>query len=359
MNIITQSISLNQGTGVYPLDHKGDFLKNIDQIQILTWGVKKKLPLIPPKHRVKKIVRETEGISLSAKKRLIKMTADMEELGAKVSHMATFTLPPARWEAIPNDQKSAVWCTAKRKLLKALGKLLSRQGKETSNFWFQEFQQKNGRGAPHLHVFVNVGELNDEEWQKMLKSLIRIWKNSLNWNVDKDGIFPAQSVDFNRMKKRDFRYARKYASKAEQKNAPFKANWGNWWGRSGIWRKIKSHDYSPNLNLLSENDQEALLKVFRNNTWLTWSMLEYRNKDLHDKLQAIMLKPFDYSRMRDKHTTVGRVFFKQVDARNNKKDDMLFFKNTSSSFSSSIQIIPHPLLHDNDTCVSDFVQENL
>jgi len=341
MNIITQSTNLNQdqkGYGVYPLDHKYDLSK----IQVFPWGIKKQSPLIPSKHRVNKIVRKSDGISLSAKKRLIKMTSAMEEYGAQVSHMATFTLPHQRWEEIPDDQKATIWRTIKSKLLKALGKLLSRQGKETSNFWFQEFQQKNNRGAPHLHVFINVGELNDEEWQNMLHSLIHIWQNSMNWNVDEDGTFPSQSVDFHHMRKRDFRYARKYASKKEQKNAPFKANWGNWWGRGGVWKKIKLNDYSADLNLLSEDDQDKIFKVFRNNTWLTWSMLQYRNKDLHDKLQAILLKPFDYNQ-KERYTTVGRVFFKRAITRENKKDDMLFFKNTSPSFSSSIKIIPHPL----------------
>jgi len=339
MNIITQSISLNQGTGVYPLDHKYD----INQIQVFPWGIKKQSPLIPSKHRGHKIVRKSDGISLSAKKRLIKMTSAMEEYGAQVSHMITFTLPRQRWEEISDDQKATIWRTIKSKLLKALEKLLSRYIEETSYLWFQEFQEKNNRGAPHLHVLVSVGELNDTEWQNMLHSLIHIWQNSMNWNVDKDGIFPDQSVDFNRMRKRDFRYARKYASKAEQKNAPFKANWGNWWGRGGVWKKIKMHDYAVDLNLLSTDDQDKIIKVFRNNTWLTWGLLKSRNKDLHDKLQTILLKPFDYNQ-KERYTTVGRVFFKRVITEDNKKDDMLFFKNTSSSFSSSIQIIPHPLL---------------
>jgi hypothetical protein len=339
VDIITQSTNLNQA-GVYPLDHKYD----INQIQVFPWGVKQQSPLIPAKHRGHKIVRKSDGISLSAKKRLIKMTSAMEEYGAQVSHMITFTLPRQRWEEISDEQKAMIWRTIKSKLLKALEKLLSRQSEDVAYFWFQEFQQKNGRGAPHLHVLINVGELNDTEWQNMLHSLIHIWQNSMNWDIKKDGEFPSQSVDFNRMKKRDFRYARKYSSKAKQKDAPYKANWGNWWGRGGIWKKIKLNDYSPDLNLLSENDQDKIFKVFRNNTWLTWSLLRYRDKDLHDKLQAIMLKPFDYSRVRDKHTTVGRVFFKRAITRENKKDDMLFFKNTSSSFSSSIQIIPHPLL---------------
>jgi len=356
MDIITQVGPTKQG--VYPLDHKYDF--DIDQIRIMTWGVKKKLPLIPSsKHLVMKIDRKTDGISLSATKRLIKITSAMEELGAKISHMATFTLPPARWEAIPNDQKSAVWRTAKRKLLKALGKLLSRQSENGAYFWFQEFQQKNGRGAPHLHVLIDVGQLPNNEWRKMLKSLIRIWKNALNWN-DEDGVFPAQSVDFNRMKKRDFRYARKYASKAKQKDAPFVDNWGNWWGRGGIWKKIKMHDYSVNLNLLSKTDQEALMKTFRRNTWLTWGMLNYRDKNLHDKLQAIMLKPFNYNQT-GRGTTVGKVFFERVRTNDNKKDDM-FFKNTSSSFSPFIQIIPRPLstcqeiIKDEENAVKSIMQ---
>jgi len=342
VDIITQSTNLNQA-GVYPLDHKYDILKNIDQIQVLTWGIKKQSPIIPPKHVVAKIVRQSDGISLSAKKRMIKITSAMEQLGVKVSHMITFTLPHQRWEEISDDQKAKTWRVIKSKILKALEKLLSRQGKETSYFWFQEFQQKNSRGAPHLHVLIDVGQLSDEEWQNMLHSLIHIWQNSMNWNVDKDGIFPDQSVDFGRMKKKDFRYARKYASKAKQKDAPFEANWGNWWGRGGVWKKIKLHDYAVDLNLLSTDDQDKIIKVFRNNTWLTWGLLKSRNKDLHDKLQTILLKPFDYNQ-KERYTTVGRVFFKRVITEDNKKDDMLFFKNTSSSFSSSIQIIPHPLL---------------
>jgi len=355
MNIITQIDPTKQG--VYPLDHKYDILKNIDsidQIRVLNWGVKKKLPLIPSKHVVVKIDRKTDGISLSAKKRLIKITSAMEQFEVKVSHMITFTLPRQRWEAIPNDQKATVWLAIKRKILRALEKLLSRYSKETSNLWFQEFQEKNGRGAPHLHVLVNIGRLSDTEWHKMLKRLIHIWKNSLNWN-DKDGEFPSQSVDFGRMKKSDFRYARKYASKTEQKNAPFKANWGNWWGRGGVWKKIKIHDYSVNLNLLSNDDQDKLLKVFRNNTWLTWGMLNYRNKDLHDKLQKILLLPFDYNQ-EGRGSATGKAFyerFKQVITEDNKKDDAPLSNHiVSLSFPTSqiIQQSPTPCQEATNPC---------
>jgi len=367
MDIITQSVSLNQGIGVYPLDHKYDKNKNIDQIQILTWGLKWNLPVIFPRGKKKKLYRktETEGISLSSKKRLIKMTSAMEQLGAKVSHMATFTLPPARWEAVPDDLKAKIWRTAKKKLLKGIEKLLSRQNKETSYFWFQEFQEKNGRGAPHLHVLIDVGQLSDNEWLNMLHSLIKMWKNSLNWDIGEDGVFPAQSVDFNRMKKKDFRYARKYASKTEQKNAPFIANWGRWWGRGGVWKTIKPHDYAVNLNLLSKNDQEELIRVFKRNTWLTWGLLKYRNKDLHEKVQSLLLQPFDYSGVEDKHTAVEKMIFERVITELNKKDDMLFFKNTSSSFSSSIQIIPHPLstcqeiIKDEENAIKSSIQLSL
>jgi len=358
MDIITQSTNLNQDQGVYPLGHKYD----INQIRVLNWGVKKKLPLIPSKHVVVKIDRKTDGISLSAKKRLIKITSAMEQLDARVSHMITFTLPPARWEAVPNNQKAQMWRTVKRKILRALEKLLTRYNEETSYLWFQEFQQKNGRGAPHLHVLINVGQLPNDEWQKMLKRLIHIWKNSLGWDIEKDGAFPAQSVDFNRMKKKDFRYARKYASKAKQKDAPFVDNWGNWWGRGGIWKKIKMHDYSVNLNLLSKTDQEALMKTFRRNTWLTWGMLNYRDKNLYDKLQTILLKPFDYNRTAGRGTTVGKMFFERVSTNDNKKDDMFFFKNTSSSFSPFIQIIPRPLstcqeiIKDEENAVKSIIQ---
>jgi len=343
VNIITQIEPTKQDHGVYPLSHKYDILKNIDQIQVFSWGIKKQCPILFPRGKRKKLYRETEseGISIYARKRIIKITSAMEQLGVKVSHMITFTLPPARWEAIPDGLKAKVWRTAKKKLLKGIEKLLSRQGKETSYFWFQEFQEKNGRGAPHLHVLVNVGQLSDIEWHKMLKRLIHIWKNSLKWNVDKDGIFPAQSVDFNRMKKKDFRYARKYASKAEQKNAPFKANWGRWWGRGGVWKTIKPHDYAVNLNLLSKNDQEALMLVFKNNKWLTWGLLKSRNKDLHDKLQKILLLPFDYSRG-DKHTVVEKMVFERVITRLDEKDDMLLSKHIVSSFSSASHIIQRP-----------------
>jgi len=369
VNIITQIEPTKQDHGVYPLDHNYDLNKNIDQIQVLTWGVKWNLPVLFPHGKKKKIGRKTTsvGISVSAHKRLIKTTSSLEGLKAKVSHMITFTLPHQRWEEISDDQKATIWRTAKNKLLKGIEKLLSHYGKNVARFWFQEFQQKNGRGAPHLHVFIDIGRLSNEEWQNMLHSLIHVWQNSLNWNVSKDGEFPSQSVDFNRMRKRDFRYARKYSSKKEQKNAPFEANWGRWWGCGGVWKKVKPHDYPiPLKTSLSEDDQKALLKVFKNNTWLTWSLLRYRNKDLYKKLQELLLLPFNYSKMEgkhtttekmvfermitvfdeaeDKHTTVKKMYFEREITENNKKDDMLFFKNTSSSFSSSIQIIPHPLL---------------
>jgi len=342
MNIITQIEPTKQDHGVYPLSHKYDLNKNIDQIQVLTWGVKWNLPVLFPRGKKKKIGRktETEGISIYARKRIIKITSAMEQLGAQVSHMATFTLPPARWEAVPDGLKATVWRTAKKKLLKGIEKLLSRYGEDVAYFWFQEFQQ---RGAPHLHVLIRLTDLTDEEWRNVLHSLIRIWKNSLKWNVNSDGAFPAQSVDFNRMKKKDFRYARKYASKTEQKNAPFIANWGRWWGRGGVWKTIKPHDYAINLKTsLSKDDQKAMMLVFKNNKWLTWGLLRSRNKDLHDKIQSLLLRPFDYSSMEDKHTVVEKMVFERVITRLDEKDDMLLSKHIVSSFSSASHIIQRP-----------------
>ncbi|MGC8563163.1 MAG: hypothetical protein ACP5NO_08260, partial [Thermoplasmata archaeon] len=85
-----------------------------------------------------------------------------------------------------------------------------------------EFQK---RGAPHLHILL---QMDDVIWDRSLEYFIHAWRKAVykSWGYS----IPSQSVDLHHMRQQDFRYARRYASKLSQKQAPFKANWGNWWG---------------------------------------------------------------------------------------------------------------------------------
>jgi len=107
-------------------------------------------------------------------------------------------------------------------------------GKYWGALWLVEFQ---GRGAPHIHMLVEMGKLTKKEWEKWLEWFIKAWSRALGQTV------PSQAVDFNVMKKRDFRYARKYAAKMRQKVAPFRGRWGRWWQSMGSWARVKDEVY--------------------------------------------------------------------------------------------------------------------
>jgi len=167
-----------------------------------------------------------------SRNRLIRKTNILESNGVKPSHMVVFTLPPSCWENLADDEaRFEMWKRAKKNILKSLSKKLERGEKEWGGMWFVEFQIM--RGAPHLHVFIDIGKLKYSEWKEWLKWLNSAWSRALGKEIQKN------TVEFKRMRYKDFRYARKYASKMEQKWAPFAEHWGRWWQTIGSWARMK------------------------------------------------------------------------------------------------------------------------
>jgi hypothetical protein len=148
--------------------------------------------------------------------------------------MITLTLPPQAWEEkiqkIGEEVAVAEYLQARHRFLDTLARRLSRQGYPGGWLWFQEFQEK--RGAPHIHIILDLGGfLPQNEYQSWKEWLTREWSRVL-------GVPAPYATRIEALKKRDFRYTRKYASKPKQKNFPFPARWGRSWDTAGPWREI-------------------------------------------------------------------------------------------------------------------------
>jgi hypothetical protein len=222
------------------------------------------------------------GMSKRSRKRLIKKTILLEIKGYKPSHMLTVTLPKERWENL-NDSKVIYWKRAKRKFLKRVREKFSSSFSKWGVLWFMEFQR---RGAPHLHFLMDLGKLNDSSWRYWLDWFVGCWRKAIDYEDMK-----SNAVEFKNMKKNDFRYCRNYASKMEQKNAPFVDNWGKWWSCMGEWnsvkdevicsKKIKFDDFGLIVKGMKENNRlgnciDAFLKGKTKRLWLIWEAV---NKD--------------------------------------------------------------------------------
>jgi len=230
------------------------------------------------------------GMSANSRKRLIQKTSALEFAGEYATHMLTVTLPPQRWEKITtNTEKTNRWRHAKRVFLKAIRKRL----KDKGTLSFQEFQTKNGRKAPHLHILIGFEEwLNDDEFNDWLKFFEKEWQKALEWCDELDGDFPAQSVDFNFMRENNFAYARKYASKLEQKDAPFDGAWGQWWSVGGKWRQVKA---LQKIDVeMSDNVKRELLEYRcedeKPRNWIIWSLMKYEKPILYEKILTAIKK---------------------------------------------------------------------
>ena len=218
-------------------------------VEMNTWGMR----LREKSPKVKSVGYrnlEMKRISRWTRKRMIEKTYVLEYAGKKPSHMLTLTIPPKCWEHLGNDsERFEMWKTAKREFLKRLSNEFNRRyGKSWGDMWIMEFQ---GRGAPHIHMLIEMGELSKSEWAQWLGWLVKTWAHALG----QDSI-PSQAVDFGKMKYRDFRYIRKYAAKMKQKEAPFVAEWGRWWGCMGSWNRAKNRVYRLGKVLKREIENE-------------------------------------------------------------------------------------------------------
>jgi hypothetical protein len=148
--------------------------------------------------------------------------------------MLTLTLPPAAWEKrieeLGRDEAVRLFLQARAKFLDALRKRLGRSGASGSWLWFLEFQGR--RGAPHIHILLDLGGyLPDEAYEEWTEWITAEWSRAL-------GVPAPHATRLESLRKADFRYVRKYASKATQKEFPFPAKWGRSWDTAGSWRLV-------------------------------------------------------------------------------------------------------------------------
>lgn len=158
----------------------------------------------------------------------------LESSGVMPTHMLTLTLPPAAWEKrieeLGRDEAVRLFLQARAKFLDALRRRLRRAGFRGDWLWFLEFQGK--RQAPHVHILLDLGgPLPEEAYREWVDWITEEWSRVL-------GVPAPYATRLESLRKADFRYVRKYASKATQKELPFPAKWGRSWDTAGSWREI-------------------------------------------------------------------------------------------------------------------------
>ncbi|AXH78924.1 MAG: hypothetical protein [Circular genetic element sp.] len=189
--------------------------------------------------------------------RLAWATHVLEHHGVKPTHMITLTLPPEAWERVIEAEGEEVavqkFLGARARFLDALRQRLRRGGGSGSWLWFLEFQQ---RGAPHTHILLDLGGyLPDEAYEEWTEWITAEWSRAL-------GVPAPYATRFERLKRADFRYARKYATKPKQKTFPFSARWGRSWDTAGSWRELlRESRHTPTSTY--EFSTEELWRVLR------------------------------------------------------------------------------------------------
>lgn len=179
------------------------------------------------------VIRE---LSDAARDRLADRAATLDAQGHEPEVMVTLT-SPANWEQIYVCDQDGVSLDGGRifkaqlkAFRKRLERFLARLGIASwSVLWFLEFQK---RGAPHVHLLV-FGCSMPEPVRRALRSWCgRAW-SSVVGNPDPVELSKHQraGTQVARMKKKHFGYAKKYASKMEQKEVPddFR-HVGRFWG---------------------------------------------------------------------------------------------------------------------------------
>lgn len=171
--------------------------------------------------------------------------AILYEGGARPTHMVTLTLPGAHWPVVL--ARNGGWLAVKNRFLKLLRKYLEQEWPGVSVLWFQEVQK---RGAPHLHLLMDFGPLSDEDWREVADTIEALWAYVLGEKA---------RTRVERLRRPDFGYAGKYASKAAQKRSQGPAlRAGKWWGLIGPWRAYMRSHRAPLVMRLEAKQARAI-----------------------------------------------------------------------------------------------------
>jgi hypothetical protein len=218
------SVAGGSDRGVYPLLHKWYIRLTGRSLSVRAAGRPSAPPPPPPSGP---LIRHSMG---TAFRRLWEATALLEG-DVSPSHMLTLTLPPAAWERLPSDDaRLERWRSALDSFLLALKiRLRRRYGSSWGWLWWLEFQR---RGAPHLHVLLDLGgRLPEDDWRDWGDWVSAAWSRAL-------GVPAPYATRLESLRSPDFRYARAYASKPSQKAFPFPGTWGRSWGVAGRWLEL-------------------------------------------------------------------------------------------------------------------------
>jgi len=171
--------------------------------------------------------------------RLLAQVTRLLEDYVQPTHMLTLTLPEEAWEDLPSDEaRLELWTSALDRFLHALRVRLNRLfGKTWGWLWWLEFQPR--RGAPHLHVLLDLGGvLSAEAWRDWKDWITEAWSRAI-------GVPAPYATRFEALRDRSFNYVRAYAygsRKAPQKRFPFPGKWGRSWGVAGTWKEVLHYE---------------------------------------------------------------------------------------------------------------------
>jgi hypothetical protein len=216
-------------------------------------------------------------LSDQSRLRLIKATADLQELGHEADWMFTGTAA-ANWENVyiaNEDGEKLSGGRVFKQQLKVFRTRLERKLEKLdvlcwSALWWLEFQ---ARGAPHVHITFFNCKISRETRERLRKWVGRAWATAVE-NPSKleqqKNINAGTKIE--KMRKKHFGYAAKYASKMQQKEVPEEfEDVGRFWG---FW------NYKP------ATPPEINLDVSRGNA----ENLSFVGKMFYDALESV--RPF-------------------------------------------------------------------
>jgi hypothetical protein len=216
--------------------------------------------LLLPEQRIggqRGIIRE---LSDAARDRLADCAASLEAEGRIPEAMLTLT-SPANWEEIylyDSDGVSLEGGPIFKAHLKAFKKRLERFLNKIgvhhwSALWFLEFQ---ARGAPHVHLILFDCVLSHAVRRSLRGWCGRAWSSIVGNPSKKEQAKHCRAgTQVARMKKKHFGYAKKYASKMEQKQVPEDfQRVGRFWG---VWNYTSSAPLVLDLDYSRFNEEET------------------------------------------------------------------------------------------------------